>query len=68
MDFADVSPEPKEPRPEPTRRDEAAAANFQPPKEEIDDELHDNRVAVGEARQRPVRAAKVVANKKLETG
>ena len=67
MDYADVSTDPKEPRSQRAREEAAAAANFQPPREQIDDDLHDNRGTAVEARQRPVRAAKVAANKKLQT-
>lgn len=57
---------PKEPRPQQTRDEPAAAANFQPPREKIGDDLSDNRRTVVDvnpmaAPQRPVRAAKAAA-------
>ena len=54
-------------RPVTSPPDEAAAANMRPPREQIDDTLLDNRGTALEARQRPVRAAKVAANAKLQT-
>ncbi len=72
MDFADVATHPKEPRPQQARDEAAAAAHLQPPREEIGDDMHNNRgtavdVSPMEAPQRPVRAAKAAAIKKLQT-